>query len=263
MKPKISIITVSYNSASTIEETICSVITQDYDNLEYIVVDGASTDDTISIINKYKDSISLFVSEPDNGISDAFNKGIQLATGDIIGILNSDDVMLPNALSRLANYYDETIDVYRGNTVIWNPESNLKVREIPSMKFPKVPINIKVSHQGTFITSAAYKKYGMFKNEYKHIMDLELLCRFYRNNVRMKYVDVDVALFRMGGITSTPLFKKKDQYMNLVLDNGGSMFSARMYYSYLCFIDYLKKVLNFIGGDDLKKKLRYGKMTNR
>ena len=94
-KPKISIITVCYNSEAHIEEAILSVINQSYDNKEYLVIDGGSKDGTLNIIEKYKDRIDYFVSEPDKGISDAFNKGIKAASGDIIGILNSDDFSIP------------------------------------------------------------------------------------------------------------------------------------------------------------------------
>lgn len=102
LNPKISLITISYNSKKHIEDTILSVTTQNYDNYEYIIIDGASTDGTLDIINKYQDKITTIITEPDKGISDAFNKGIRLCTGDIIGIINSDDILLPGALSVVA-----------------------------------------------------------------------------------------------------------------------------------------------------------------
>ena len=98
-KPKISIITVCYNSEAHLEEAMLSIINQSYANKEYIVIDGGSKDNTLAIIDKYRDKIDYFVSEPDKGISDAFNKGIKAATGDIIGIINSDDFMIFSRLS--------------------------------------------------------------------------------------------------------------------------------------------------------------------
>ena len=103
---KISIITVSYNSAKTIEETLKSVQNQTYDNIEYIVIDGASKDATTSIISKYNDIISHFTSEPDKGLYDAINKGIKKATGDYVGIINSDDVFYNNqTIEKIADYF--------------------------------------------------------------------------------------------------------------------------------------------------------------
>ena len=98
---KISIITVSYNSALTIEDTIKSVLDQDYPNIEYIIIDGGSTDGTMDVVNKYKDRIVKIVSEKDEGMYDAMNKGIKLATGDVVGILNSDDVYTSNDVIRM------------------------------------------------------------------------------------------------------------------------------------------------------------------
>ena len=112
--PRISIVTITYNSAATLEETIRSVTMQDYPALEYVIIDGGSTDGTLDIVQKYKDQIQVVVSEPDKGISDAFNKGVSRATGEIIGIINSDDILLPGALQEVAAAYDPQVDVYSG-----------------------------------------------------------------------------------------------------------------------------------------------------
>ena len=95
-KPKISIVTISYNSSKTIRDTIDSVLIQDYENIEYIIIDGKSTDDTIEIIKSYGDRISYFITEEDDGLYDAMNKGVRAATGDVVGILNSDDFYYNN-----------------------------------------------------------------------------------------------------------------------------------------------------------------------
>ena len=110
--PVISIVTVCFNSARTLEETMKSVLGQNYPALDYVVIDGGSTDGTLDIIDRYKDRLGYFKSEPDRGISDAFNKGIMNAKGDIICIINSDDILLPGALRAVAEHYDENVDVF-------------------------------------------------------------------------------------------------------------------------------------------------------
>ena len=107
LNPKISIVTACLNSESTIEKTIKSVLGQSYDNIEYIIIDGGSTDGTLDIINKYKDKLSYIVSEKDNGIYDAFNKGLKIFKGELIGFVNSDDYLLPDAMNILCKYYNE------------------------------------------------------------------------------------------------------------------------------------------------------------
>ena len=127
--PKISIITVTLNSERTLEETIKSILSQDYPNIEYLVIDGGSIDGTLEIIDKYASQISYTISEKDKGISDAFNKGIKRATGEIVGIINSDDLLLPGALFKLAECYDKNVDVYRGNVVVYDENSDSKWRD--------------------------------------------------------------------------------------------------------------------------------------
>ena len=109
--PKISIITPSYNQGIFIEETILSVLDQNYPNLEYIIMDGGSTDNTVDIIKKYEDRITYWISEKDNGQSDAINKGFHKSTGDILHWLNSDDVLVPRALNMLVEYLSNNPDI--------------------------------------------------------------------------------------------------------------------------------------------------------
>lgn len=257
--PKISIVTIAYNSAATIEETIQSVVGQSYDNVEYIIVDGGSTDDTLAIVERYKDRVARLVSEPDNGISDAFNKGIGLCTGDVIGIINSDDVLLPGALRQLAEAFDGETDVYRANTIIWNPDTGFKGREIPSMKFPTIPLIIHNAHQSTFVTPQAYRRYGTFDTTFRYFMDLDLLTRFYKAGAKMKQLDFDAAMFRIGGVTFTPIWKKKDEMKRMVRKNGGSWLQSNVYYWGMFVQELIKRTLNVIFGDDFKRKIRYRK----
>lgn len=227
--PKISIITITYNSENTLERTIESVINQNYERLEYIIVDGNSTDNTVSIIKRYEKYISKWVSEPDDGISNAFNKGISMATGDIIGIINSDDGLLPNALQGLAASYSSNVDVYRGKVLLWKEDTDTKVEETPSMHFNLIGMN-KISHQSTFVTKDAYCKYGAYDENCKYVMDYDLLLRYERAGAKFKYVDKVLAFYSLGGITFTKFTKSRRlETENILRNNGASKIQIWIY----------------------------------
>ena len=258
--PKISIITITYNSEKTLEQTIQSVISQNYDNLEYLIIDGGSTDHTLDIVNKYRNNIAVMVSEPDNGISDAFNKGIERATGEIIGIINSDDLLCPNALSAVAAAYEATVDVYRGNTQYWDEQNGITYRGIPSMEFPANHILPKsVCHQSTFVTKAAYTKCGGFRTDFRYSMDYDLLVRFYQKSTKWKYINIDLAISRMGGVTDqTSFWKKRKEVYSIVVANGGSKWYAYGNELYFLWYQTFKKIL-FLFGRNRIQRLKYGK----
>ena len=154
-KPKISIVTIAYNCAGEIEDTIKSVISQKYDNKEYVIIDGASTDGTMEVVNRYKDSIDVIVSEPDKGRSDAFNKGIEKATGEYIVMMNAGDLLAEDALNKFANAFVPGYDVIKGNTIRWNAETGFKSVERPVINYPAIPWNFLVCHQSTYISKSA------------------------------------------------------------------------------------------------------------
>lgn len=248
MPPKFSIITITYNSEKTLEETIKSVVSQDYGNFEYIIVDGESKDKTLDIVNKYSDRISCVISEPDNGISDAFNKGIRQASGEIIGIINSDDFLCPNALNILASFYSEDIDVYRGDMIALDEDKGVKQKIIPTMKFlfnpfRKGPIN----HPSTFIRKTAYEKWGVYDESLKYTMDADLLFRFYKGGAKMKYIDKELAVFRIGGLTSDSYKKKTKEIYRLVRHNGGSPLQSLLYLAHFVVSQQLRSLITFLG----------------
>lgn len=223
---KISVITITFNSEKTLERTIKSIIQQNYKNLEYIIVDGGSTDGTLNIIDKYKNYITKWISEPDEGISNAFNKGIKMATGDIIGIINSDDGLLLNALETINNEYDETVDVYRGKLLLWKEDTDTKVEEIPSMHFSFAGMN-NISHQSTFVTKRAYEKFGNYDESCKYVMDYDLLLRFEQKGAKFKYVDSTLAFYSLGGITFSKYTKqRRDETERVMRKNGATDFDV-------------------------------------
>ena len=255
--PKISIITITYNSEKTVEETIKSVLSQNYNNLEYLIIDGGSSDHTLEIVEKYKAKIAVVISEPDKGISDAFNKGIEHATGDIIGIINSDDYLCEGALVELAIAYKPEIDVYRGNLIIWNEVTGKKLFAKPSMVFPVNRKIKKVCHPSTFISSIAYKKWGMYNVDYKYMMDVDILYRFYQKGATFHYINKNLAQFRLGGATSDN-WKRKRKELKVVLTGNGC--PALIVFFRLCSYSLYHTLKNSafrVLGEDTVRKCRY------
>jgi len=208
----ISIITVSYNNSATIEDTILSIESQSYPDIEHIIIDGASTDDTMAIIKKHEDKIARVISESDNGIYDAMNKGIEFATGDIVGFLNADDVYYDNVcLSTVANEFEQkNVDSIFADLVYVLPDNlNKVVRYYCSAKFSpcKFSHGLMPAHPTFFVKRDCYKKFGGFKTDYKIAADYELLIRFLAiNNITYSYIPKVLVKMRKGG-TSTKNLK--------------------------------------------------------
>lgn len=198
----ISIITVCYNSISTIEKTILSVINQSYQNIEYIVIDGGSTDGTVDIIKKYEKYITYWVSESDKGIYDAINKGILIAKGDVIGLINADDWYESDAISKCMVFYKEQdIDVLYGNMrfIRFNGRKDII---IPSTNLKKLKSEMIICHPASFITKNAYNKWGLYNDTYKIAGDYELIVRMYLKGAKFKKINVLISNFTEGGISS-------------------------------------------------------------
>ena len=201
---KISIVTVVWNNAKTIKDAINSVLNQSYKDVEYIVIDGVSTDGTIEIVQSYGDRIK-FISEKDNGLYDAMNKGIGLATGDVVGILNSDDFYAGDKILQIVA--DEFI---KGNadSVYANLEyvdANDPKRVIRYWKSKKYQNGLFRSgwhpaHPTFFVKREIYEKYGVFDLSFKIAADYELMLRFFEKyNITSSYVDEVFVKMRMGG----------------------------------------------------------------
>ena len=204
---KISIITVCYNSAATLEKTILSVAGQSYKNIEYIIVDGLSKDKTVAVIQQHKDKISHWISEPDRGLYDAMNKGIAMSTGDIIGILNSDDTFYSDmVIAEMAAFHEaNTIDASVGN--IMQHKENGKVVRVYSSKYwkpEKLKIGFMPPHPSLFIKKELFEKYGDYDLGFKIGADYELITRFFlKNNINWKYSGITTTAMLVGGLSSS------------------------------------------------------------
>jgi len=208
---KVSIITVTYNSSQTLEETVKSVLGQSYDDIEYIIIDGQSVDNTFEIIKSYGDRISKYISEKDNGIYDAMNKGVSMATGDIIGFINSDDKLNANdCVSEIAKVFQTyNCDVVYGDKIYTESNNTDKVvRYWKAGEYNKN--NFKKGwmppHLSTYIKRDFYEKYGKFRTDFKIAADYELMFRFmYKYNAKSKYLPKIIARMRAGGISNKSL----------------------------------------------------------
>lgn len=245
--PKISIITVSYNAVSTIERTILSVISQDYPNKEYIIIDGHSTDGTVEIIKRFTDSITFWVSEKDNGIYDAMNKGIKHATGDIIGIINSDDYYANNALNRIAAEYTKTRGkhIIHGN-MIFCQEGKERLF-IPSDKLSRMWLGQIVAHPTVFVPRDLYLKFGVFNTQYKIAADYDLMLRFYTNNVLFTHIKAVISYMSDGGVSNTNRIKGYKEVKSIALNSKSfSTIKIECAFIYNTFVSTLITLKNYI-----------------
>ena len=204
---KISIITVCYNSAATIEKTFQSVQSQTYNNIEYIVIDGKSKDGTVDIMNDYKSIITKYISEPDNGLYDAMNRGIELATGDLVGILNSDDVFTDHTiLEKIARFHTENdIEASVGNIIKVNEEGEF-IRNYSAENWnpEKLKIGFMPPHPAIFFNRNLYEKYGQYHLDFTIAADYELITRFFlKHKISWKFSDITTTHMLIGGISSS------------------------------------------------------------
>ena len=208
---KVSIITVCFNSQETIEKTIKSVISQRYKNYEYIIIDGGSTDNTIKIINKYKQYIEVIISEEDMGIYDAINKGIKKSTGSVISILHSDDIFYDNKTTqKVMSYFNSNLklDCLIGNTLIVKNDSKKITRKYKANSFKNWMLYLGFSppHPSTFFRNKIYKKYGLYNKKYNIAGDFEFFVRvFLKSKISLKIVNKNFVLMKLGGRSSESL----------------------------------------------------------
>lgn len=218
MDPKVSVITVCYNAEEFIEQAINSVLEQTYKNIEYIVIDGNSNDNTVPIITKYIEKISYFLSEPDTGIYDAMNKGIKAASGEILYFLNSDDVfydqyVVENIITEFMK--DNTLELIYCPIVIRNPITNESFVKTHQKVTKSFFIDSSICQQGIFFKATAFKKCGMFDDSYKIVGDYEWELRaFYKYNLKRKYYPCISVTFRdggMGGLDKLPELHRNER----------------------------------------------------
>ena len=228
VEPLVSIITVVYNNVKYIQDALESVISQNYLTIEHIVIDGGSSDGTIEVIEKYRDNISVFLSEPDDGIYDAMNKGIALATGDIVGILNSDDFYIDEfVIEKVIKEFDEIgVDSVYADLVFVNPKNLEKtVRYYDSSQFnpSRFAYGWMPAHPTFFVKKKVYDKYGVFRADLKNAADFDILVRFlYIHKISYSYIQEVLVKMRVGGVSTSfsSIWINNIETLKVCRDNG-------------------------------------------
>lgn len=196
--PLVSIVTIVRNGYKTLPRTIDSVYSQDFPGIEHIVVDGESTDGTVQILQQNQNRIALWISEADHGISDAFNKGIALSHGEIVGLLNSDDWYEPDAIRAVVTEIQRTgADIACGRIQYWNGDNRTYLTDSDPAKLERA---MTVGHPTVFVRRESYRKYGLFRLDFRLAMDYEWLLRAKTAGARFVIIDRCLANMQGGGV---------------------------------------------------------------
>ena len=237
-QPKVSIITVVYNGVAHLDETIKSVRNQTYENIEYIIIDGGSTDGTVELIQKYDEHITYWVSESDGGIYDAMNKGIAKATGEIVGLINADDWYAKDAVAKVVDTFKSSnADAVHGAMEIVSEDGSSFVKDA-EQDLARLSKGMLINHPTLFAKRELYQKYGGFDTSYQIVADWELMVRWWQEDTKFIAIDNCLAHFRMGGVSSEHL-KRSFREKHRVRKSTGLYKKWDTYYLY----DRLKSVL--------------------
>jgi glycosyltransferase involved in cell wall biosynthesis len=204
--PRVSIVTVVYNGETHLETCINSVVAQTYDDVEYVVIDGGSTDGTVDVIRQHEAYVDTWLSEPDDGVYDAMNKGIERATGDVIGLVNADDYLEPDAAEIVAQAHQESPDsILAGamNRVLEDGTTFVLRKHLNQPDFENtIPHTMPINHPATFVPASVYRDIGTFDTQFDILGDYDFVCRAYMAGVPFRFVDRVLSNMRVGGLSS-------------------------------------------------------------
>jgi glycosyltransferase involved in cell wall biosynthesis len=227
IEPKVTIITTVYNAVGTIEQTLKSVINQTYKNIEYIIVDGGSTDGTLQVLYKYRDKISGMISESDKGIADGFNKGVAMATGEWIGMLNADDWYMPDAVKLMVEHTDAGDSVCCANLRLIGENGYERIKK---SKVGWLNFGMYIMHPTCFVKRSVYQKVGEYDIAFKIAMDFDMFLRIKRAGYKIKYIDEHIACMRTNGVSSNTAKMHAEELAVMKRNlNGGGLLLSRIF----------------------------------
>ncbi len=227
---KVTVVTPVYNGAKTIKDCIESVKMQDYDDIEHLIIDGKSTDSTIDIVKQYN---VRYISEPDAGIYDAFSKGVRLATGDVVHILNSDDMYAaPDVISKMVGFIrDENLDLCHAYVEQINAK-NIVIKRIGKDSTKKDLLKkMRVAHPSTFVKKNVYQKYGEFSVGFQIAADHEFLLRVW-DKINIGFLPIVITRMRLGGVSTSQVKQSYKESMAATLLHGADPVKAMVRYYY-------------------------------
>lgn len=254
---KISIITATYNSSKTLEATINSVLSQKNVDLEYLIVDAASTDGTLDIVNRYtkQDARIRWISEPDEGIADAFNKGLTMVHGDWVGIIGSDDMYTSGVFQNVADAARDNPEatVIHGDLIRLDEKGNplfaIKPSDIDKTIWHQMPVN----HPATFVARKAFDEVGLFDKTLKIAMDYDLILRLYKAGANFVYVDKPITSMSYGGASDNRFLDGLKEVRQVKLREGYPRWKADYWLVHRYLLEVTKKLLRSTGLHGLLK----------
>lgn len=256
--------TIVFNGEEYIEQTIQSVINQSYDNIEYIIIDGGSTDTTLDIIKKYEEDIDYWISESDEGIYDAMNKGIVASSGEWLYFLNAGDVLYDDDM--LMNFLQLLVQSSKKVIVTGKVDIVDSTYETLGFTHPSASSNVHllikqncIAHQATFINRQVFNEIGFFSLKYKIMGDYDFWIRALKNKIDFYIVDIIVAKFLFGGVSSQRknyLLARKEQLDILFCNGFISHFHSEIMYFYSSLLFLLKSIVIWVLGENIVSKIR-------
>lgn len=243
--PRVSIVTVVRNGAAALGGTIESVRRQTYPNIEYLIVDGASTDGTLDVIRSNAEGIDHWISEPDDGIADAWNKGIAMATGEIIGILNADDQHIPDTVNCAVHALSNGADLAYGSVFMVDHADQVLHRIPGTWKPDRLFLGIGFLHPSVFVLRRLYERTGLFNTKYRMAMDADWIIRAYRDGAVFER-HKGLTYMRADGVSNRNWRKAREEYVRVVVNNRQPLLQRSAASLYLQFLVSYRKMRDVV-----------------